>query len=110
MRQPLRDEKRVRRDAQRGVVMKATPTAAFEVIEPEFVLELLVVALDATAKLGQPDEIGAPRRGRQRGQPVLCRRGFLPGPLDEQPFLRAGSRSQLIAVGGTHAEAGEARA
>ena len=49
--------------------MKASPAAAFEVIEADFLLELFVIALDAPAQLGQPDELFAGRIGRQRGQP-----------------------------------------
>jgi hypothetical protein len=41
------------------MVMKASPAAAFEVIEPDFLLEFLVIAFDAPAELRQSDELFA---------------------------------------------------
>src|SRR3954468_7628019 len=49
---PLGDQEAIGRDAQRGVVTEATPAAALVVPEPEFLLELLAVALNAPAQLG----------------------------------------------------------
>jgi hypothetical protein len=46
---PLGDHESVGGDAQRGVVMKASPSAAFEMPEPDLLLELLIVALDPPA-------------------------------------------------------------
>jgi hypothetical protein len=46
MGQPLRGEERVRSNAERGVMMEASPAPAFEVIQPQLVLELLIVTLD----------------------------------------------------------------
>src|SRR5688572_2343555 len=43
-------------DGQRGVVMEAAPVAAFVMIEPEFLFELLVVAFDAPAQLDEADQ------------------------------------------------------
>jgi len=85
--------------------MEASPTAAFEVPEAEFLLELLIVALDAPAQLGQIDHALEGDVFRQCREPVFGRLLLAPGPLDQQPFLIA----QRIAVGGTHAHAGEAR-
>ncbi len=39
--------------AEGGVVVEATPGAAFKMIQPHFLLQLLVVALHAPAQLGQ---------------------------------------------------------
>jgi hypothetical protein len=36
-------------DAQRGVVMKAAPSASLELPEPNLLLEFLIIALDAPA-------------------------------------------------------------
>ena len=47
--------------AERGVVVKASPGAALEVVQAEFLLHLLVVALDAPTQLGQAHQ-GADRR------------------------------------------------
>ena len=49
---PLGDQEAIGCDAQRGVVMEAAPSAAFEMPEPDLLLELLIVALDAPAQLG----------------------------------------------------------
>ena len=53
---PLGDQESVGGDAQRGVVMEAAPSAAFEMPEPDLLLELLIVALDAPAQLGEVDQ------------------------------------------------------
>jgi hypothetical protein len=42
---PLESEERVRHGAQRDVVMKASPGSAFEVVQADFALHVLVVAL-----------------------------------------------------------------
>src|SRR5437899_1135226 len=65
MRQPLRGEKRVRRDAECGVMVEAPPASPFEVIEPQLVLQLLVVPLDTPAQHREPDQIRPRRRRRQ---------------------------------------------
>ena len=41
---------------QAGVVVEASPASAFEVVEADFLLEVLVVALDAPPELGQLDQ------------------------------------------------------
>src|SRR6266481_2328109 len=53
---PLGDQESVGCDAQRGVVVEASPASTFEVSKAEFLLELLVVAFDAPAQLGQIDQ------------------------------------------------------
>ena len=50
---PLGDQESVGGDAQRGVVMEAAPSAPFEMPKPALLLELLIVALDAPAQLGE---------------------------------------------------------
>ena len=49
MREPLRGEKRIGGDAERGVMMEATPAPAFEVIQAQLILELLIVTLYSPA-------------------------------------------------------------
>ena len=49
---PFGDQESVGRDAQRGVVVEATPTSAFEMPEPDLLFEILIIALDAPAQLG----------------------------------------------------------
>lgn len=54
--QSFSHEEPVCRDAQTGVVMESPPTSAFVVPQSEFLLEILVVALDAPALLCDADE------------------------------------------------------
>lgn len=62
----LGDEEAIGGDAQRGVVVKASPAATLVVAEPEFLLELLIVTLDPPAPLGRGDQILERRVGGQR--------------------------------------------
>src|SRR3990170_867079 len=92
------------------MMMEAPPPAALEMVEPELVLEFLIVALDAPPQLREADEGGDRRRLRQGRQPVLRGLGFPPRPLDQHPLLRSGRRALLITVGGPHAQPRDARA
>ena len=53
---PLGDQEAVGRDAQRRMVMKAAPSAALEMAQPNLLLELLIIALDAPAQFGDVDQ------------------------------------------------------
>ena len=71
--------------------MEATPSAAFEMPEPDLLLEFLIVALDAPAQLGdvdQPMEGDIFWKGRQ---PVFGGLILALGPLDQQPLFRPAS-------------------
>src|SRR2546422_1061724 len=103
MREPLGGEECVRRDAERGVMMEAAPAPAFEVIQPQLVLELLVVPLDAPAQHRQADQVDRGRRRWQRGEPILDRRSFPPRPFDEQPLFEPGCRAPVVAMRGPDA-------
>ena len=50
---PLGNQKPIGGDAHRGVVVEAAPSTAFEMSKSDFLLELLIVALDAPAQLGE---------------------------------------------------------
>ena len=52
------DQEAVGGDAERGVMMEATPTAPFVVAESEFLLEVLVVPFDPPAQFGAIDQVG----------------------------------------------------
>src|SRR2546422_1011804 len=86
------------------MMMEPTPAAPFEVIQPQLVLEFLVVALDPPPQLSQADESGERDGLRQRRQPVLRRRRVAARPLDEEPFRGARRRPIPIAMGGPHAQ------
>src|SRR5436853_402693 len=68
--------------------MEAAPSPAFEVPEPNLLLELLIIALDAPAQLSQIDEGGKIDVFRQGRQPVFDRLLLAFGPLDQQPLRR----------------------
>ncbi len=51
-----RKGKSIGRDAQRAVMMETGPSAPLVVPEPNFLLELLVIALDAPAHFGDVDQ------------------------------------------------------
>src|SRR5712692_3164570 len=113
---PLGDQEAVGGDAQRGVMVEAAPPSPLVMSQPDLLLEFLVVALDAPAPpgldpgVGEIDEpLDADLLG-QRGQPVLGRLGLALRPLDEQPFLRADSLAQVVAMRGADAAAGETAA
>ena len=61
---PFGDKESIGRDAERRVMVKATPPASFIMAEPEFLLEILIVALDAPAQLGLIDQNATGRGGR----------------------------------------------
>src|SRR5271167_231354 len=68
-------------------MMEATPPASFIVPEPDLLLELLIIALDAPAQLGGVDQIAEWDAARQGREPVLGRLVLALGPLDQQPFF-----------------------
>src|SRR6266508_1312084 len=92
------------------MMMESSPAAALEMIQPKLVLELLIVALDPAAQLGEADELGERCRLRQRREPVLRGLAGSPWPFDQQLLFRPRCRALLIAMGGPHAQAREARA
>src|SRR5215216_925447 len=94
------------RDAQRGVMVEAAPPASFKVTQPHFLLELLIIALDAPAQLGGVDQIGGRDVLRQGREPIFGWLVLALGPLDEQPLLRRLHRT-LVARCNVHAEAGK---
>src|SRR5712692_3768740 len=91
-------------------MMKAPPAAPLEMVQPELILELLIVALDAPAELGQADEGGDRGHLRQSREPILRGRAFAPRPFDEQPFFRPRLRALRIAMGRSQAQPREAGA
>ena len=70
-------------------MVEATPSTAFEVAEPNLLLEFLIIALDAPAQFGDVDETAQGRRLVARVESQYLLGSFSPcGPLDQQPFLR----------------------
>src|SRR4051795_12149943 len=90
-------------------MVEAAPAAALEVPEPEFLLELLVVAFDAPPELGKFDHALEADLLWQGREPVL---GGLPlafRPLDQKPFRRARFAQPIIAMSGSHPHPCKAR-
>src|SRR3954466_1222837 len=78
--------------------MEPAPAAPLIMPQSEFLLELLVVALDAPAQLGQRDEAVEGDVLGKGGEPVFRRPLLLRRPLDQQPFLRAGFAKMIVAM------------
>src|SRR5215204_5209638 len=107
---PFGNQEAIGRHAQSGMVVEPAPAAALVVPKPEFLLELLVVALDAPPELGKvdhPREANVLWQGREPvfGRPLLAFR-----PLDQEPFLRAQLAQPVVAMSGSHPHSGKARA
>ena len=101
------DQESVSRDAERHVVVKASPASPFIVIEAEFLLEFLIVAFDPPAHFGGCNERGEVGIGRQGREPIFGRRAFVLRPFDEQPFFGIGLRAPVVPMRGPHAQAGK---
>jgi hypothetical protein len=71
------------------VVVPAAETAALEVIETEFPLEVLIGALGTPALHGDADELVEGRVRGQRREEVVGGLGLAVAPLDQQPDRRA---------------------
>jgi len=108
-RDALREEEGVGGDAQRGVVMKAAPTAALEMAEAKLLFEFLVITLDAPAQLGDAHQLLERSGGGQGTQEVFGRFGFATRPLDQQPLFGVGLGAQVVAVRTAHPQRGKAR-
>src|SRR5215210_3650597 len=99
---PFGDQEAIGCKAQAGMVVEAAPAAALVVPEPEFLLELLVVAFDAPPKLGEFDHAREADILWQRREPVLGGLLLALRPLDQEPFLRARLIQPVIAMSGSH--------
>src|SRR4051794_18122307 len=91
-------------------MMKAAPAASFVMIEPKFLLEVLVIPLNPPAQLGSVNQIDQGGGRRQGREPVLGRLLVTLRPLDQQPLLRMRLGPPIIAMGWTHPHRGEAPA
>ena len=75
------------------MVVEAAPPAPFIIAEAEFLLELLVVALDPPSQLGDIDQTLKADLPGQCGKPIFGRLGFALRPLDQQPLFGSAARS-----------------
>src|ERR1700756_88644 len=81
------DQEAIGGDAQCGVMVEAAPPAPFIIAEAEFLLELLIIALDPPSQLCQIDQTIEGGLFGQGGKPILGRLGFVFRPLDQKPFF-----------------------
>src|SRR5262252_11255566 len=77
-------------------MMEATPSAPFIMPEPDLLLEVLIVPLDAPAQLGKVDEPAEAEVCRQCREPIFGRLGVALGPFDEQPLRHHQFRNELV--------------
>src|SRR5579862_8766399 len=97
-RNALREQKGVGGNAQGGMVVKAAPTAALEIAEAKLLLELLIVALDAPAQLGEPYQLLARCVERQRAQEILGWFGCTARPFNQQPLFGIALGAPIIVM------------
>ncbi len=97
-REALSPEEGVGHAHQGDVMVPAAEGAALEVVEPQGVLHLAVVELDAPAQSGEAHEVEQARRLGKVAEPVLDRLTLALGPLGRQP-----GRRQLLPVGAPQA-------
>src|SRR4051812_40664376 len=91
------------------MVGEAAPAAALVGPEPQFLLELLVVALDAPPELGKFNQARETNVLRQGREPVFGGLLLAFRPLDHEPFRRARLIQPVIAMSGSHPHPCEAR-
>ena len=91
------------------MVVEAAPPAPFIITKAEFLLQLLVVALDPPSQLGEIDQTFESDILGQGGKPILGRLGFVFRPLDQQPLFGARLAQLGIAMCRPHPLPGKAR-
>src|SRR5512133_1005703 len=96
--------------AERRMVVEAFPTPPLEVVEPDLLLEFLVVALDAPAELREEDEPLDRDVGVEVREEELRRLLFVLRPLVEEPLLLSRRVAVNVPVGGAHAHRAADRA
>ena len=110
IRLPLGDQESVSCDTERHVVVKATPTSPFVMIEPKFLFEFLIITLDPPAQFGLFDERRDGRVRRQGRKPIFDRLLSTLGPFDEKPLLGMRHRAPIVAMSRPNPNRGETRA
>ncbi len=76
-------------------MMESALASALIMARTEFLLEVLVIALNAPAQLGSVDQEFAAGIGGRGGQPVFGWLSFASGPFDQAPFLGLGGKPGL---------------
>src|SRR5215469_13864427 len=105
----LGDQEAVCGDTEGGMVMETAPPAPLIIAEAEFLLQLLIVALDAPAQLDEIDQTLKADLLGQCGKPIFGRLGVVLQPLDQQPLFGAWLAQLGITMCRPHALPGEPR-
>ena len=92
------DQKAVGGNTESGMVVEAAPPAPFIITKPEFLLQLLIIALDPPSQLCDINQTFEGDILWQSGKPILGRLGFFWRPLDQQPLFGARLGQQGIAM------------
>ena len=90
-------------------MVESSAPATLVLAETEFLLQILVVPLDAPPQLGVGDRVSDGCRVRKGRQPVFRRLGLAVGLFDQQPLLGVGFREPIVAVSRPNAYRGEPR-
>ena len=90
-------------------MVESSPPSPFIVCEPDLLLELLVVAFDPPAQLGEVDHLFETDVLGKSREPVFGRLIFAVGPLDQQPLFRPALGEFVIAMGDANTHASKAR-
>src|SRR5215468_4024485 len=88
-------------------MMEAAPATALIMPEADFLLEVVIIALDAPAQLDEVDEAAERHVAVDSCEPELGRRSLTLRPFDEQRLF--GEPCFTLLRGNAHAHAGKAR-
>src|SRR4029453_15342425 len=84
---PFGDQESVSRNAKGAMMMEPRPCAPLVVPEPDFLLEFLVIALNAPAHFCEIDKGAEGHALINSGEPIFCGRRLSHGPFDQQRFF-----------------------
>src|ERR1700731_1317521 len=96
------DQKAVGGNTESGMVVEAAPPAPFIIPKPEFLLQLLIIALDPPSQLCDINQTFEGDILWQSGKPILGRLGFFWRPLHQQPLFGARVGQEGIAMCRAH--------
>ena len=88
-------------------MMEAAPAASFEVAQPQFLFQFLIIAFDDPALFCQPDQSVQADAFGQIGHPVFSGFGFAARPLDQEPFQLSRLVEFVIAMRSADAHRGK---
>ena len=84
------------------MVVKTAPSAPLIIAEAEFLLQLLIIALDPPCNLAKSTKASKVMSSGLSGKPILGRLAFSFRPLDQQPFFGAQLAQFVIAMRRPH--------